>query len=69
MKTSGFNNQISAYSEKRPPKFHEIKLIEIMEKFRLKDKFKLLDIGCAAGSFLSLISSRYRCKYRLVITV
>tara|TARA_A100000164_G_C21772153_1_gene706796 strand:- start:289 stop:996 length:708 start_codon:yes stop_codon:yes gene_type:complete len=59
MKTSGFNNQISAYSEERPPKFHEIALLEIIEKYISKDHFKLLDIGCATGSFLSLISSRY----------
>ena len=58
MKSSGFNNQISAYSENRPPKFHEIELLKIITSCKLK-KLKLLDIGCASGSFLSLIASKY----------
>jgi len=59
MKSSGFNNQISAYSESRPPKFHEIELLNIIANCKIKKKFKFLDIGCASGSFLSLISSQY----------
>ena len=59
MKFSGFNNQISAYYKKRPPKFHEIELLKLIERHNFKKKFRLLDIGCASGAFLSLITSKY----------
>ena len=59
MESSGFNNQISAYSESRPPKFHEIELLNIITKCWINKSLKFLDIGCASGSFLSLISSQY----------
>ncbi len=64
MRASGFNTQISAYSKNRPPKFHEIELLKIIKGSSDKTFSKVLDIGCAAGSFISLMSKEYpSCSY------
>ena len=55
----GLNTQISAYSKDRPPKFHEIELLKLIKKNQIDDYTKVLDIGCASGSFLSLISKEF----------
>lgn len=53
------NERIEWYLEERPPKFHEVKLLDIIEIDYPGFSGRLLDIGCASGSFLAQARQRF----------
>lgn len=54
------NTQVDTYKERIEPKFHELRLLEIIEKkFSPEFNGRVLDIGCASGAFLKLLSEKY----------
>lgn len=56
---SNFNSQIAAYSAKRSPKEHDLELLEMIKTDVPNFSGVVLDIGCAAGSFIDLMARTY----------
>lgn len=57
---SNINSQIEAYIIARDFKAHEVELLEIIHKDFPDFTGRLLDIGCANGSFIDLMSRAYK---------
>ena len=53
------NTQISSYFGENKPKAHHKELVSLIETSIQSFDVELLDIGCAAGSFLELVASKF----------
>lgn len=53
------NTQISAYTDNRGPKFHELELLELVSQDYSSFSGRLLDIGCATGSFINIMAEAH----------
>lgn len=56
---SNLNSQIAAYSDDRTPKQHDTELLGLVSADHPRFNGRFLDIGCAAGSFISLMASAH----------
>ena len=57
---SNINSQIEAYTIARDIKAHEVELLEIIKKDFPDFTGRVLDIGCANGSFIELMARTYQ---------
>lgn len=53
------NSRIEWYVEERPPKLHEQRVLEMIERDWGEFEGRLLDIGCASGAFLAQARERF----------
>ena len=53
------NRQIEAYCKERPPKEHEKELLSIIGKENPGFSGGVLDVGCASGSFIRLMHTKW----------
>ncbi len=53
------NTQIDAYRLPREPKYHELELLDLISKRHPGFHDNMLDIGCAAGAFIELMSTKF----------
>ena len=53
------NARIEHYVDERPPKFHEVALLDLMRADLGPFAGRLLDVGCASGAFLAQARERF----------
>jgi trans-aconitate 2-methyltransferase len=56
---TGMNTQIEAYLNTREVKAHDLELLKMIKEDFPSFSGKVLDIGCASGSFIKLMSENY----------